>query len=278
MKKLLNLLTCLTLTMCTSTIVISCDTKEIPIIVKTDIKTIFTDNYIEIPYWMEINKDNILNAIKVAYPKLKDCKLKLVSFELEWEVHVDDNDLYYEGFKEFSLIKNEEIPKLPSVKKELIDIVLDKNIILDENSELNELNILNKIKEIYPELISTNLLLERLTELEWNLSVYDKDPIYQGNVIINITIYKEEEIPKFQIEINSLIEEGSFIQVEENTDEGILNSVYKLVPQLINRLFVIYKEEVEPNLFYVIINVDDNDEYYQGSVMLKYYFNTTINV
>ncbi|AVN64517.1 MULTISPECIES: hypothetical protein [Mesoplasma] len=278
MKKILNLLACSTLTMCTSTIVISCDTKEKPIIVKTDIKTIFTENYIEIPYWMETNKDNILNAIKVAYPKLKDCKLKLVYFEPEWEVHVDDNDLYFEGFKEFSLIKNEEMPKPPSVKKDLIDIFLDKNIILDKNSELNELNILNKIKEIYPELISTNLKLERLTQLEWNLSVYDKDPIYQGNIIINVTIYKEEEIPKFQIEINSLIEEGSFIQVEENTDEGILESVYKLVPQLINRLFVIYKEEIESNLFLVIINVDDNDEYYQGSVMLKYYFNTTINV
>ncbi|ATZ21702.1 hypothetical protein [Mesoplasma tabanidae] len=280
MKKLLHLLTSLTLVSCSLGLTISCGSKSVVTITKTNIETIFNDNYIELPYWMDINGQNILSVIRKKYPELKQCKLNLIYSITTWELHVDENDLYYEGIKYFNIIINEEMPTFPTIKKELKDVLLNTNMIFSEDIEINEINIIKKIKEMYSELHSMSLKLERLNETEWKLSIEENELFHKSSVNLFVTFCKEEEMPGFPVNIASLIKEGSFIQVNTNDEQAILESVYKIAPELENRLFVsdiedmgvVNQDKLETHLFEAVLVVFDDDQDYFGGVLVKYYF------
>ncbi|WP_164703823.1 hypothetical protein [Mesoplasma coleopterae] len=284
MKKLLHLLTCLSLTGFSLSLTISCSNKPIVNIVKTNIETIFTDNYIELPYWMDINGENILSIIRKTYPELKKCKLRLVYSTTVWELHVDKSDLYFEGIKYFNIIINEQIPILPTIKKELKQVFVNTDIVLFDENEINETNIIKRIKEMYPELNFMNLYLEKINETHWELSIEENEIFYQGSVVLNVTIYKEEQMPGFLVNVASIIKDNSFIEVKTNNEQGILNSIYKQAPELENRLLVtdiedmgvVDQDKLETHLFEAILVVSDDDQQYFGGVSVKYYFDVNV--
>ncbi|AVN60456.1 hypothetical protein CG007_02410 [Mesoplasma entomophilum] len=129
-----------------------------------------------------------------------------------------------------------------------------------------------------------DLVLKYLSNTQWELSISENNSDYQGSVVLNVTIYKEEQMPGFLVNVASIIKDNSFIEVKTNNEQGILNSIYKQAPELENRLLVtdiedmgvVDQDKLETHLFEAILVVSDDDQQYFGGVLVKYYFDVNV--
>lgn len=198
----------------------------------------------------------------------------MVKFLPGWELNVDESDLYYEGYKYFYIIKEKE----PNNKKDLNEVILDPQIILEQNEIITQTTILNKILALYPELVNAKLEVEQKNDIEWELRPTSLEQKYIGSVILYVTNFVEEEMPKLPVDLKTLIPDESFISVNESSEKGVLEAIYAKFADLKNRIYVsdlenmgvveIYKNQI--HLFEAIIKVNKNDPKYFGNTLVKY--------